>query len=71
VRNATTLMNELALCARFGHGIVLVLPEVEFVGEQGQAVGANGPDLNVWFSTEQALRMYERLLEGSSGSTAD
>lgn len=71
MRRATTLMNELALAARFGHGILLVLPTVEFAGETGQAIGAIGPELNVWFTVEQAERMYRRLLEAGDGSKAD
>lgn len=63
IRRATTLVNELALAARFGHPIVLTLASVEFCGETGRAIGANGSDLNVLFTTEQAGRMYERLYE--------
>lgn len=75
-RRATTLENELALAARFGHRIILTIPSVEFAGETGKAVGQVGPDLNVAFTNEQAGRMYERLLsnrqhEGSYGETAD
>lgn len=61
IRKATTLENELALSARFGYGIVLVLPSLDYLDESGKALGAIGKDLNVWFSAEQAGRMLERV----------
>lgn len=62
IRRATTLENELALGARFGYGIVLVLPSRDYLDETGTALGAIGSDLNVWFSAEQAGRMLERVM---------
>lgn len=75
IHRATTLENELALAARFGHRIILTIPSIEFAGETGKAIGSVGPDLNVVFTHEQAGRMYERLTAGrertASGETAD
>lgn len=63
LRKATTLENELALAARFDYGILLVLPDVTYIGETGVAVGPVGDHLNVLFSGEQAGRMLGRLKE--------
>jgi hypothetical protein len=72
MRNATSLVNELTLAARFGHPIVLVAPGVLVLGETGAAIGANGSEMNVLFSAEQAGRMAQRLLaESADGQTAD
>ena len=62
VRRATSFENELSLAARLGHSIVIVSASPEVLGETGHPLAANGKELNVLFSHEQAQRMAVRLL---------
>lgn len=61
IRPAGTIDHELGMAARWGWAIVLVAPSVEVEGETGVALGANGPELNVLFTPEQAGRIAQRL----------